>query len=227
MSKDLNTIFNNFQKWLDKTNVRLHPVMDTCKGYMPFDEQLHVFREGQREMSNGGWIPYPIQQVELEIRDFVDLLLKNNKTKSILEIGLGNFGGTHMLWKEIFDDVISIDLDENLYNKFINNNILDENSHVVFGDSQSEEIYNSLPIKQFDALFLDGDHSTEGVHKDFLIYEPMVRKGGIIGFHDGGSPKWGVQRFLHLLQEGKVNGRNYNIGLIQHSIEVGIAYIYV
>ena len=33
-------------------------------------------------------------------------------------------------------------------------------------------------------LFLDGDHSHAGVRCDFEIYGPMVRKGGIIVFHD-------------------------------------------
>jgi len=35
-----------------------------------------------------------------------------------------------------------------------------------------------------DLLFLDGDHSYEGVKRDFLLYGPMVRPGGVIAFHD-------------------------------------------
>jgi predicted O-methyltransferase YrrM len=37
---------------------------------------------------------------------------------------------------------------------------------------------------QLDFLFIDGDHSYEGVKKDFEMYSPLVRKGGIIAFHD-------------------------------------------
>ena len=35
-----------------------------------------------------------------------------------------------------------------------------------------------------DFLFIDGDHSYEGVKKDFEMYSPFVRKGGLIVFHD-------------------------------------------
>jgi cephalosporin hydroxylase len=35
-----------------------------------------------------------------------------------------------------------------------------------------------------DFVFLDGDHSYDGIKRDFLTYEPMVRPGGMIVFHD-------------------------------------------
>jgi cephalosporin hydroxylase len=37
---------------------------------------------------------------------------------------------------------------------------------------------------QIDFLFLDGDHSYEGVRQDFEMYSGFVRPGGWIGFHD-------------------------------------------
>jgi predicted O-methyltransferase YrrM len=35
-----------------------------------------------------------------------------------------------------------------------------------------------------DYLFIDGDHTYEGVKRDFELYAPLVRRGGIIAFHD-------------------------------------------
>jgi cephalosporin hydroxylase len=35
-----------------------------------------------------------------------------------------------------------------------------------------------------DYLFIDGDHSYEGVKRDFELWSPLVRSGGIIAFHD-------------------------------------------
>ncbi|NDJ36432.1 MAG: class I SAM-dependent methyltransferase [Chloroflexi bacterium] len=35
-----------------------------------------------------------------------------------------------------------------------------------------------------DALFIDGDHSEEGVRADFALYAPLVREGGVVAFHD-------------------------------------------
>jgi predicted O-methyltransferase YrrM len=35
-----------------------------------------------------------------------------------------------------------------------------------------------------DVLFIDGDHTYEGVKRDFLMYKPLVRNGGLIALHD-------------------------------------------
>jgi hypothetical protein len=41
-----------------------------------------------------------------------------------------------------------------------------------------------LRDKKVDFLFIDADHSYEGIKKDFEMYSLLVRKGGIIAFHD-------------------------------------------
>jgi len=70
-------------------------------------------------------------------------------------------------------------------------------------DSHKEETVRKLKDilggGMIDLLFIDGDHRYEGVRKDFEMYSPLVRKGGIIAFHDicpgppdavGGVPKF-------------------------------------
>lgn len=37
---------------------------------------------------------------------------------------------------------------------------------------------------QLDMLFIDGDHTYEGVKTDFQLYSSLVRKGGLVAFHD-------------------------------------------
>jgi predicted O-methyltransferase YrrM len=53
--------------------------------------------------------------------------------------------------------------------------------------------------KPIDCLLIDGDHHFEGVRRDFLMYGPLVRPGGVIAIHDvvpgredrvGGVPKF-------------------------------------
>jgi predicted O-methyltransferase YrrM len=46
------------------------------------------------------------------------------------------------------------------------------------------KIEGILKGRKVDFLFIDADHSYEGVKKDFEMYSPLVRKGGIIAFHD-------------------------------------------
>lgn len=35
-----------------------------------------------------------------------------------------------------------------------------------------------------DLLFIDGDHTYEGVRRDFAMYGPLVGEGGLVAFHD-------------------------------------------
>lgn len=46
------------------------------------------------------------------------------------------------------------------------------------------EVKRWLAGETFDFLFIDGDHSYEGVKADYGTYGPLVRPGGIIAFHD-------------------------------------------
>jgi cephalosporin hydroxylase len=45
-------------------------------------------------------------------------------------------------------------------------------------------VRDCLPDQRLDMLYLDGDHSYEGILADFQLYSPLVRAGGIIVFHD-------------------------------------------
>jgi len=45
-------------------------------------------------------------------------------------------------------------------------------------------------------LWVDGDHSYEGVKRDFEAWAPHVIPGGTLAFHDSLSPRMGVGRFL-------------------------------
>lgn len=47
-----------------------------------------------------------------------------------------------------------------------------------------EKVKKWLGKSTIDVLFIDGDHSYQGVKADFENYSPMVRKGGLILFHD-------------------------------------------
>jgi predicted O-methyltransferase YrrM len=60
--------------------------------------------------------------------------------------------------------------------------------HLIRADSHKQEtlakVRSELGSKKVAALFIDGDHSYEGVKKDFEMYGPLVKDGGIIVFHD-------------------------------------------
>lgn len=58
---------------------------------------------------------------------------------------------------------------------------------LITGDSHDPATHAELLTEldgPIDFLFIDGDHSYEGVKADFDDYAPFVRAGGIVAFHD-------------------------------------------
>jgi cephalosporin hydroxylase len=79
--------------------------------------------------------------------------------------------------------------------------------------------------EKIDFLFIDGDHTYHGVKQDYELYGPLVRKGGIIAFHDiGKNEEGGV---FHLWNEIKNKHSLYKECLHEANHEKGIGIIYV
>jgi cephalosporin hydroxylase len=59
---------------------------------------------------------------------------------------------------------------------------------LISGNSHSPKVKQSvlraLGGREVNFLFIDGDHSYEGVRQDYGEYSPLVREGGLIAFHD-------------------------------------------
>ena len=126
-------------------------------------------------------------------------ILEQLRPETLLEIGTAR-GGTLFLFTRIASPTatfISIDLPGGmfgggyedwriaLYKSFA----LDRQKiYLIRADSHSINTLNNVKSiiddKKIDFLFIDGDHSYEGVKKDFEMYSTLVRKGGIIAFHD-------------------------------------------
>ncbi len=105
----------------------------------------------------------------------------------IVEIGSGE-GGTLRAWKALAPDatLISVSLTGGPYGGgAVPAGLAD---HHLDLDSQKREtlhkVADILDGRLIDFLFIDGDHSYEGVHQDFYRYGWLVRHGGIIALHD-------------------------------------------
>ena len=180
-----------------------------------------------------------IQQIREEIQDFVALLISEELTCSMLEIGLGYYGSTHFLWRLFFDRVITVEKiherirafgknTKDFYGKWVLN---DQKSSFLIGmsnDTSTVRKAYELVVKMngIDVLFIDGDHSYEAVLADWLLYSPLVKKDGIVAFHDSTllGPDLGVPQLLDKLSKGQIDGTKRDILQIDYSKNVGIAY---
>lgn len=166
--------------------------------------------------------PQIIQQVKEELRDFLILLLNNN-VKKILQIGLGHFGSTQFCLSLICDKVVTVEYDIKNISNYSNREML-YNQNVetfIFGDSTDPNVIKEVGnYCEFDALFIDGNHSYEFVKKDFENYSKFVKNGGLVMFHDAlmEGERYGTPKVLKELPN------NINLNYIKHSKEVGIAY---
>ena len=142
-----------------------------------------------------------------EITAFVDFL-KPRALRNVMEIG-SESGGTFYLWCQLAKlGGLKISLDKPdgtsgswlykepdalakrtaLFHSFA------PRVKVVTGDSHSPEIksivMDILGEEKLDLLFIDGDHSYEGVKADWEMYREFVRPGGIVAFHDINQGEW-------------------------------------
>jgi cephalosporin hydroxylase len=140
-----------------------------------------------------------------------------NQLSTIIEIGV-NTGASLKLWSTLLDErglLIGIDAHNSMLW-----NTAETKCKTVFiqGDSRHHEVLNytkyvlngSPPsTRHVDFLFIDGGHDYETVKSDFEMYSPLVRKGGLIAFHDYcSSPE--IREFVDEIPK-EVTGKLYNI----------------
>jgi cephalosporin hydroxylase len=108
-----------------------------------------------------------------------------------VEIGCYAGGSACLMLQRPNTRVISIDLgtpiDENVVLTNVNKlNKLNNSYNYIKGNSQTHEMVSRFKelINEIDILFIDGDHSYQGVVNDFLLYEGLVKVGGYVVFDD-------------------------------------------
>lgn len=158
-------------------------------------------------------LDYNIEQKPEEFEKLFELLSGQKRKKYALEIG-SNFGGTTFALCHIYEKVVAIDIkyDPNF------DRIKSEfpNFDYIIMDSKSNdliEIIKSTGI-EFDFIFIDGDHSYEGVKSDYDKFKQFISKEGLIGFHD--------------IIESDINKvMNNRVDILWNSLELGKKYEFI
>jgi predicted O-methyltransferase YrrM len=112
--------------------------------------------------------------------------------KRILEIGTAR-GGTLLIWSAMAAErVVSCDLRDMSLQQGLLEALPPSGSKcrvtLLSGDSHTkafrQRVGETLNGELVDFLFIDGDHTAQGVTQDYQDYKDLVRPGGLIAFHD-------------------------------------------
>jgi cephalosporin hydroxylase len=146
---------------------------------------------------NTAYLNHDLTQLPSEITKFSEFYY-SLRCKNILEVG-SYLGGTFYLFCKLsHPDGHKISIDYPYYdtqeqemeakNVHVKMKSFAENVTIIKEDSHSEislqKLKDTLKGEKLDFLFIDGDHTYEGVKQDFEMYSPFVKKGGYVGFHD-------------------------------------------
>jgi cephalosporin hydroxylase len=165
--------------WLRKKAIELRRCAAPCS---QFSEYLAALER------NGA---FPACQKPSEILTLLELVAKI-QPRFLCEIGTAS-GGTLFLLAQACAPaarMISIDLScsaakRRAFTRFAKKGqqlfCLQADSHAA---STKAHVVDYLSSQKLDFLFIDGDHRYDGVSRDFEMYSPLVRAGGLIGFHD-------------------------------------------
>jgi predicted O-methyltransferase YrrM len=140
-------------------------------------------------------------------------IVQQERPRRVLEIGTGP-GATLFLWSRAATPdalLITVDLCPlGAFGRYSATALLwrsfaraEQRIEVLFGqDSHAPRTVKTVELllsgEPVDFLFIDGDHSYDGVRRDYEMYAPLVRPGGLVAFHDV-APRFsagtGVPRF--------------------------------
>jgi cephalosporin hydroxylase len=150
-------------------------------------------------------------------------VIKAAAPSTVLEIGTANGGTLFVLTRVAASDatIVSLDLPGGdwgggysekripLYEAFA---LPGQRLHLLREDSHKREalehVKQAFAGRTIDFLFVDGDHSYEGVRSDFDMYAPLVTPGGYVAFHDIAYTD-GVTRLWNEVKPGFAQTREF------------------
>jgi predicted O-methyltransferase YrrM len=138
-------------------------------------------------------------------------ILRQLRPERVVEIGTATGGSLFAFARVCADDALLVSIDlpgkhlgygypvprSALYEGFTFGS---QRIDLLRGDSHSEamrdRVVTILEGQPVDLLFIDADHSYEGVARDYELYSPLVAPDGVVMFHDVNEhPVYGVSRF--------------------------------
>ncbi|MGL6269703.1 MAG: class I SAM-dependent methyltransferase [Chitinophagaceae bacterium] len=74
-------------------------------------------------------------------------------------------------------------------------------NNVIFLKGLTDKMAKHIPDNSVGLVYVDADHSYDGVLKDINSYWPKLVSGGIMAFHDFIAPQYGVKQAVYHFME--------------------------
>jgi len=185
--------------WFDKEKQR-NFLYWYCEKYCYYNQATCDSRVGElleKSKFDILWEKHKPSQGYNEYKMFLDFLkTKLPKKPVVVEIGLRK-ANQRYFYKELFNaDYKGIDIRKYKGDDFIH------------GDSKKEETLNKLKNwlngRKIDLLFIDGDHSYEGVKTDYELYSPLAKIVALHDIHTNHKLHLGVLKFWKELNKKRM-----------------------
>jgi len=128
----------------------------------------------------------------------------------VVEVGVaeGNFSQEMLHWPIVFGTLYLVDRwvcvptqkgdaanpqewhDKNLAR--VKEQVVSERTRVIYLRGDSVDMAMRVPAKSLRLVYIDADHSYEGVMRDIRAWHPKLVQGGVMAFHDYLNPSYGV-----------------------------------
>jgi predicted O-methyltransferase YrrM len=146
-------------------------------------------------------IPMPWWTSEIDVYDFIYSLIKMTGAKNVMEIGVFE-GYTSLRMVEALPKdgkFTGIDI-----NDYLKNDLKSIGREIDFILGESIKVMQGMKPKQFDFIFVDGDHHWENILPEFTEVVKLIKPSGIIAYHDTiGIPD--VKRLMEHISKLKYN----------------------
>jgi hypothetical protein len=173
---------------------------------MTFEEEYNRINKiviGQ----GGGWTNYDtVAHIYEEAKPYFEFILDyfDNQLVRFLEIGVLK-GGNFVLTGNLLNTYFAVGVDNGSYKLQQEFNSLQSVEalspkfpyNILLGDSHDQDIQKQAAstCPRFDLVYIDGDHSYEGVKQDFVMYSKLTLPKSLMVFHDIANRTTGVPKF--------------------------------
>ncbi len=143
-----------------------------------------------------GWAPYQVRALQHRAElSAVLAYLDDRQPETVLELGTF-LGGTLYVWARALESVEQVvTVDKPVWTDLVHEGrrelfptfAADVRIDLVYGDSHDDRTVEAVADRlrgEVDLLFVDGDHTYEGVREDFETYRELVGGDGVVAFHD-------------------------------------------